>query len=77
MSNKRIKIIGGAVVDVISKTKENEILHNSNIGEIEINVGGSGRNCAECIARLGYSEDVLLISGIGGNDSMKNEMIKQ
>ena len=72
MENKKIIIFGGVVIDIISKTINNEILYNSNIGEIDVKIGGSGRNCAECIARLGYSKDVLLISAIGKDDSLKN-----
>jgi sugar/nucleoside kinase (ribokinase family) len=77
MEINKIIILGGVVIDIISKTSNNEILNNSNIGEIDLKIGGSGRNCAECIARLGYSKDILLISAIGKDDTLKNEMINQ
>jgi len=49
-----ITIIGGAAVDIISQSDTIEAnSHNSHIGKIIMTEGGSTRNAAECIGRLG------------------------
>lgn len=48
-------MIGGAAVDIISKSET--IVKgsaNSHVGTITINEGGSTRNTAECLGRLGF-----------------------
>jgi sugar/nucleoside kinase (ribokinase family) len=44
------------------------------MGKIMMTPGGSTRNAAECIARLGLSSDTLFISGIGTD--AKNAIIR-
>jgi sugar/nucleoside kinase (ribokinase family) len=65
--------VGGAAVDIISQAKVGKGL-NSQMGKIMMAPGGSSRNCAECIARLGLSSDTLFISGIGTD--AKNAIIR-
>jgi sugar/nucleoside kinase (ribokinase family) len=48
---------------------------NSNIGTITMQTGGSGRNMAECLARLGYHSTIFLISAIAKDDP-KNTLIE-
>lgn len=45
------------------------------MGTIRIQEGGSARNSAECIARLGLAQDLTFISSIG-EDQDKAEIIK-
>jgi len=45
------------------------------VGTIRIQEGGSARNSAECIARLGLAQDLTFISSIG-EDQDKAEIIK-
>jgi hypothetical protein len=45
------------------------------VGSIRIQEGGSARNSAECIARLGLAQDLIFISSIG-EDQDKAEIIK-
>ena len=73
---KKITIIGGAAVDIISQS---DSLHAdsgcSHVGTIRIQEGGSLRNTAECLARLGLAQDLTFIAGIG-EDSEKSDIIK-
>ena len=55
MNSMDVSVIGGVTVDIISKSIGECILGNSNPGEIRITVGGSGRNCCECLGRLGIN----------------------
>jgi len=43
------------------------------VGKITIREGGSTRNVAECIARLGLNKDLTFISAIGDDD--KSELL--
>lgn len=47
-------------------------LENSNIGQIQMRCGGSSRNAAECLGRLGASE-TKFISMVG--DDAKGTML--
>lgn len=69
----RITIVGGAAVDIISQAAVGEGL-NSQMGKITMAPGGSTRNAAECLARLGLHNETMFISGIG-TDS-KNAIIR-
>ena len=72
---RTVTIIGGAAVDIISKS--DSIEHNSSnshIGKIYMHEGGSLRNTAECFGRLGLADDVTFISGIGCDE--KKTLIK-
>ena len=66
-----ITIIGGAALDVISQVSGEYIPENSNIGSITMRMGGSSRNAAECLARLGCHFN--FISAVG--DDSKGQMI--
>ena len=59
-------IVGGAAVDIISKS--GSVVQgsgNSHIGQIAMHGGGSARNAAECLSRLGLAQDLNFISCIG------------
>jgi sugar/nucleoside kinase (ribokinase family) len=45
------------------------------MGQITMTAGGSTRNTAECLGRLGLGAEVLFVSGIG--DDIKNIIIRQ
>jgi len=66
---RRVTIVGGAAVDIISQS--DTIVpgsSNSHVGHIMMNEGGSTRNVAECLGRLGLGKDVTFVSGIGDDD---------
>ena len=68
-SARKITIIGGAAVDIISQSNTIEPgSGNSHIGTIVMHEGGSTRNVAECIGRLGLGADVTFIAGVGDDD---------
>jgi len=62
-------VIGGAAIDIISKSQTQfEASQNSHNGTITMSEGGSTRNTAECLARLGLGSDVTFISCVGDDD---------
>lgn len=65
MIDVEVCVIGGASVDIISKASGETIKGNSNPGEIRLQAGGSGRNCCECLARLGIK--TLMVSAISSD----------
>ena len=66
---KKITIIGGAAVDIISQSNTIEPgSMNSHVGHIVMHEGGSTRNVAECIGRLGLGSDLTFIAGVGDDD---------
>jgi sugar/nucleoside kinase (ribokinase family) len=44
------------------------------VGKIRIQEGGSARNVAECVGRLGLGKDCTFISAVG-EDSEKSDII--
>ena len=62
----RIWVVGGATVDICGHAKDDLLLRDSNIGNIEISFGGVGRNIAEVCCRL--NREVYFIS-VFSNDS--------
>uniref|UniRef100_K3W7K7 Carbohydrate kinase PfkB domain-containing protein n=1 Tax=Globisporangium ultimum (strain ATCC 200006 / CBS 805.95 / DAOM BR144) TaxID=431595 RepID=K3W7K7_GLOUD len=64
---KRVLVVGGLVLDIISSSSFSIIRATSNIGAIHQASGGVGRNIAECLLRLGL--DPLLISSVGNDAS--------
>ena len=77
----KVTIIGGCALDVIGQVqtaKFADCIDNSNIGSIEMRVGGSARNAAECLGRLTNVEDMQFISALGELDhKTKGQMIVQ
>ena len=66
---RKITIIGGAAVDIISQSDSIEPgSNNSHVGKIVMHEGGSTRNVAECIGRLGLGNELTFISGVGSDD---------
>ena len=41
---------------------------NSHVGTITMNEGGSTRNVAECLGRLGLGSELTFISAVGDDD---------
>ncbi|KAG3117064.1 hypothetical protein PI124_g4503 [Phytophthora idaei] len=66
-SGKRVLVVGGLVLDIISSSTSPLIRGTSNIGTIKQSSGGVGRNIAECLHRLRL--DPLLVSSIGNDAS--------
>lgn len=64
----KLTIIGGAAVDIISKCSSELQVENSNIGKIFTNAGGTTRNTAECLGRLGLGHELIFVSGVGDDD---------
>ena len=66
---RKVTVIGGCAVDIISKS---ETIHagsyNSHVGQIAMHEGGSTRNAAECLARLGFGPDTTFISAVGDDE---------
>lgn len=58
-----VAILGGANMDIQGFPKEKLILHDSNVGEVKISLGGVGRNIGENLVKLGI--DTKLISVVG------------
>ncbi|TYZ60904.1 hypothetical protein PybrP1_007388 [[Pythium] brassicae (nom. inval.)] len=65
--HKRVLVVGGLVLDIISSSSFPIIRATSNIGAIHQSSGGVGRNIAECLLRLEL--DPLLISSVGNDAS--------
>ncbi|KAL3673792.1 hypothetical protein V7S43_001484 [Phytophthora oleae] len=66
-SGKRVLVVGGLVLDIISSPTSPLIRGTSNIGTIKQSSGGVGRNIAECLHRLRL--DPLLVSSVGNDAS--------
>lgn len=67
-------VIGGTNIDIMGAPKDKLIYHDSNVGHVNISLGGVGRNIGENLARL--SIDTHLISVIG-SDPYGNQIIKK
>ena len=73
---RKITIIGGAAVDIISQSDSIKTdSGQSHVGTIRLQEGGSARNVAECVAKLGFASDLTFISAVG-DDSEKSDIIK-
>ncbi|CAH0477852.1 unnamed protein product [Peronospora belbahrii] len=66
-NGKRVLVVGGLVLDIISFSTSPLIRCTSNIGKIKQFSGGVGRNIAECLCRLRL--DPLLVSSVGNDTS--------
>lgn len=69
-----VTVIGGSNIDIQGFPKNKLLMNNSNPGEINISLGGVGRNIAENICRLGIS--TKLISALG-NDTYGNLILSK
>jgi len=69
-----VLVIGGTLMDTIGKPDAGLAPGTSNPGSIRSSRGGTARNVAENLARLGA--DVLLITAVG-NDSIGKKLIAQ
>ena len=68
-------VVGGAAVDIISKSSTIfQGSGNSHVGKIVMHEGGSSRNAAECLGRLGLGYDTTFISCIG--DDSQSQLIR-
>lgn len=67
-----VLVIGGSNIDIQGVPKNKLIPKDSNMGEVNISLGGVGRNIAENLARLGV--ETKLISVIG-NDPYGQNMV--
>ena len=75
-SSRQITIIGGAALDIISQSDSlTTDSGSSHIGNIRLQEGGSARNVAECVARLGLYNELTFITAVGDDD--KAEIIKK
>ncbi|CEG44687.1 indigoidine synthase a family [Plasmopara halstedii] len=72
-SQKRVLVVGGLVLDIISSSTSRLIHGTSNIGTIKQSSGGVGRNIAECLHRLQL--EPLLVSTVG-NDSSSSILLE-
>lgn len=68
-----VVVVGGTNIDIQGFPKENLIYHDSNIGNVEMSLGGVGRNIGENLVKLGV--DTRLISVIG-NDIYGERILK-
>ncbi|MEA3422294.1 MAG: PfkB family carbohydrate kinase [Bacillota bacterium] len=68
----KIVVIGASNIDITGKSNGKFIFETSNIGKINFQIGGVGKNIADFLARL---EEVKLITVIP--DSFFGEMIKK
>ncbi|KAI9908470.1 hypothetical protein PsorP6_004479 [Peronosclerospora sorghi] len=71
--DKRVLVVGGLVLDIISTSMAPLIRSTSNIGTITHSTGGVGRNIAECLHRL--KVDPLLVSSVG-NDAAGSVLLE-
>jgi pseudouridine kinase len=71
---RKIIVIGGANIDIIGRSLNDLVLHDSNMGLIHMSFGGVGRNIAENAARL--DQEVYLVS-IFSQDSLGDMLMKR
>ncbi|OQR94644.1 thioredoxin reductase 1 [Thraustotheca clavata] len=69
-----VVVMGGTVLDIISRPNEQFVHGTSNIGNTKQTWGGVGRNIAECLHRL--QVPTLLISNVG-KDATGQSLIQQ
>ena len=75
-SGRHITIIGGAALDILAQSDSlSTDSGSSHIGKIKLQEGGSARNVAECVARLGFDRDLTFIAAVGTDD--KADFIKK
>lgn len=63
----RVVVVGGANTDIVGRSFEPLIGHDSNPGYVRLSSGGVGRNIAENLARLGV--EVELVTALGGDNN--------
>lgn len=72
---KEILVIGGSNIDYLSKSQKPLIMGDSNIGTLQISVGGVGRNITENLARL--QNKITFLTCLGKDSSgleIKNQL---
>lgn len=69
----RVIVIGGANVDIKGHVSGAFIGGTSNPGDVNVSVGGVGRNIAENLARLGVETSLLTVLGNDANGQMVRE----
>ncbi len=69
-----VTVIGGSNMDIQGSPKNPLIMYDSNPGQVDISLGGVGRNIAENLSRL--SINTKLISAIG-NDLYGNTILSE
>ncbi|SKA98241.1 pseudouridine kinase [Caloramator quimbayensis] len=72
-NNDYVLVLGGANVDIQGVPKDKLILRDSNIGTINISLGGVARNIAENLSRLGVY--VKLLTAVG-DDLYGNKILE-
>ncbi|NLW52539.1 MAG: winged helix-turn-helix transcriptional regulator [Tissierellia bacterium] len=73
----KIVVLGGANIDFLGKPDEELIKDDSNIGKINLSIGGSARNIAENLVRLGIETELITAIGNDSNgDLIKNHCRK-
>jgi sugar/nucleoside kinase (ribokinase family) len=69
---KPITLIGGAAIDILSQSQSSKGQPGvSQKGLVKMQEGGSLRNTAECIARLGLTENLSFVTCIGDDEPGK------
>ncbi|KAF0694225.1 Aste57867_14884 [Aphanomyces stellatus] len=61
----QVAVVGGAVLDVVSKPTDNFLRGTSNLGRTKQSWGGVGRNVAECLRRLDV--ETMMVSSVGAD----------
>lgn len=61
----KVAVIGGALIDIVSKGEHTLIANDSTPGRTSFNLGGVGKNIAETLALLG--EQVTFVSTLGSD----------
>ncbi|KAG9415523.1 hypothetical protein AC1031_008972 [Aphanomyces cochlioides] len=69
-----VVVVGGVVLDVISKPTSQYVRGTSNIGHTQQTWGGVGRNVAECLHRLDIP--TVLVSNVGQDSSGQGLVIQ-
>ncbi|KAH9097638.1 hypothetical protein Ae201684P_001114 [Aphanomyces euteiches] len=69
-----VVVVGGVVLDVISKPTSQYVRGTSNIGQTQQTWGGVGRNVAECLHRLDIP--TVLVSNVGQDSSGQGLIIQ-
>jgi len=67
-----ICVIGGSNIDIVGFPQDKLVYKDSNLGHLQISLGGVGRNIAENLVRLGLN--TKLITAVG-NDSFGTEIV--